>query len=162
MAKNKPYDFDRAKALWGLGKTIREIEAQTKIPRSTIERQAKKEGWGKGSLGQLVTDTVRLAEDFGSKSGTERDIVQDEAERILRAKGAIEKVSLLAIKRISQLIPEEDNLGMLNQGMNALKTAMITTGAVDYYPKAKEQQKQAENDAPKKVVFEVVNGVLSE
>lgn len=135
----KNYDFEKAKALYGMGKTPRQIEVELKIPKTTIERKAKEHGWAKGSLGQLVQDAVKLTENMGQKSGAERDAVQNEAERILKAKGYIENVSLLAVKRIAQLLPNEDNIAMINQGMNALKTAKVINIGEDK-PKDNEQQ----------------------
>ena len=152
----KNYNFEKAKALFGMGKTPRQIEAELKIPKTTIERKAKEQGWSKGGLGQLVQDTVSLAENLGQKSGAERDAVQLEAERVLKAKGYIENTSLLVLKRIGELTKKEDTLAGLNQGASAIKTLMTTLNIPVSAPKTEEKIDLTIKDHTHKVVFEVV------
>lgn len=136
----KYYDFEKAKALFGMGKTPRQIEAELKIPKTTIERKAKEQGWTKGGLGHLVQDTVKLAEDLGQKSGAERDAVQKEAERILTHNGYIQNTSLILLKRIGELAKKEDTLAGINQGATATKTLMATLSIPVSTNKEPEQQ----------------------
>ena len=48
----------KAKALYGVNKSFREIEAEVLIPRSSLNRRALKEGWRKGDLMPLVHKMV--------------------------------------------------------------------------------------------------------
>jgi len=66
MAK-KNYDWGQAKALYGMGKTPRQIEKTLGIPFSTVQRMAAKEEWVKGGLNQLSQDVARVVEDLNQK-----------------------------------------------------------------------------------------------
>jgi hypothetical protein len=133
----KTYDWEQAKALYGMGKTPRQIEHELKIPKTSVERTIIRDGWIKGELGQVVQDVVRVSEVLGQKSGAERGAVQNEAERILKAKGYIENVTLMGLKRLSQLLPVEPKISEVKAGIEGAKTAMVTLGVVDYYPPQK-------------------------
>jgi len=64
-------------------------------------------------------------------------VIQNEVERVLKAKGYIENVTLLGLKRLSQLIPSEIKISEVKAGIEGAKTAMVTLGVVDYYPAQK-------------------------
>ena len=80
---------------------------------------------------------VKVSENLAQERATLRNVISDEAERILKAKGYIENVSLLGLKRLSQLIPEELKISEVKAGIEGAKTAMVTLGVVDYYPAQK-------------------------
>lgn len=147
MAKN--YDFDKAKALYGLGKTLREIERETEIPFKTIDRRAKAEGWSKDSMTQKIIDVSKAKEILTQATDTERRIIDTESNRALKAKGYIFDTALLAIERIAQLIPQETDLVKIKAATDGLKTSMITTGVVDYYPPKENKTEININSQPK-------------
>ncbi len=151
MAKN--YDWEAAKSLYGLGKTDRQIEDDTGIPRATMQRMAKKEGWIKGNLSQAITSGLQYAHELSQKSEPEIRAVQNEVERIAKAKGYIANVAMQAIKATSKAIQAMEDSGeydltKLNHGTQALKTAMIPAGVVDYYP-PKESKTEININQPK-------------
>jgi hypothetical protein len=134
MAKN--YDFAKAKALYGIGKTPRQIEIELGIPRSTFQRKANEEGWEKGGLNSSISDVVRVVENLSQKSEPESILVQKEAKRILNASGRIQEVSMIAINRLADLMECADDMKDVKAGVDALKAAMITSGVVQFYPNA--------------------------
>lgn len=56
----KPETWAKAKALFEIGKSLSEIYLQTEIDRSAISRKAKKEGWIKGEMQQLIIDAASV------------------------------------------------------------------------------------------------------
>lgn len=53
--------FETARALYESGKSFREIEYQTYLPRSTLQRRSIREGWQKGCLIPLIQQGAKLA-----------------------------------------------------------------------------------------------------
>ena len=139
MAKN--YDFEKAKDLYESftveEKSLRDIEKESGVPEATIRYRAKKDGWIRGRVAHIKLDLVRVSENLAQERATLRNVISDEAERILKAKGYIENVSLLGLKRLSQLIPDELKISEVKAGIEGAKTAMVTLGVVDYYPAQK-------------------------
>lgn len=137
----KKYDFERAKDLYESftadEKSLRDIEKASGVPEATIRHRAKKEEWVRGRVARLKLDVVKVSENLAQERATLRNVISDEAERILKAKGYIENVALLGLKRLSELIPEEIKISEVKAGIEGAKTAMVTLGVVDYYPAQK-------------------------
>jgi hypothetical protein len=140
MAK-KEQNWDKAKALYeGFTpdeKGLRDIEKESGCPQSSIRARAKKDEWVRGRAAHLKLELVSVTENLAHESAHLRNVISSEAERILKAKGYIENVSLLGLKRLSQLIPEELKISEVKAGIEGAKTAMVTLGVVDYYPAQK-------------------------
>ena len=157
MAK-KAQDWDRAKALYQIGKTTREIESTTGIPIATIHRHAKKEGWIHGEVKQTISNGAQFVADLEQQNGTLKQESLKEIERISKAKGYIENVSLLAIKQISKLMPVATDMKDVKAGVEALNVAMKTTGIVPYYPTMAKAADDGESN--KSIQLEII-GVKS-
>lgn len=155
-ARKKPTatDWERARALFGVGKTLREIERETGIPFKTIDRRAKSGEWSTTQTTQKITDVARVVEDLTQANDTEKKIILDEAEKILKAKGYTQNIGLLGLKRLSQLIPAAKTTKEVKDGMEAAKVAMVVTGVVDYYPPKAEPPKP--EPTPDRMKIEIV------
>lgn len=70
----------KAKALFEKGTSLREIEKQTGIHYKTIDNRAKKHQWVKGSLARLISDSVRVKEEFATLNLAQQDIVSKEVD----------------------------------------------------------------------------------
>ena len=139
MAKN--YDWERAKALYGLGKSFREIEKETGIPFKNVQRKVEQEGeeggWIKGNLTQLSSGITKVFVDLTQQNDTVRnEVIADattQASRDLKAKGVFFNVTMTGVLRIAERLREENDLTKLNHGMQALKTARQAAGIEPYF-----------------------------
>ena len=73
--------WDKARGMYELNKSFREIEAELNIPRSTLHRKALAEGWQKGSLLPLVYEMVRVETLLQQLTPKEREKVKHEINR---------------------------------------------------------------------------------
>ncbi len=73
--------FETARALYESGKSFREIEYETYLPRSTLQRHAAKQGWQKGCLIPLIQEGVRLAQMMAGLSDDDRRYIENEVAR---------------------------------------------------------------------------------
>ena len=128
MAIKRQPDWGRAKALYGLGYSLREIEKETDIIYKTIERKAKNDGWIKGELSQTKSDLVRVTEELSQKTVTERQVLTETVTKELKAKGYLFDATLLGVQQIVKSLKVETDLTKLNHGMTALKTARQAAG----------------------------------
>jgi len=80
MAKSSPEAWDKAKALYERGDSLRDIEKATGIPYKTIDNRAKKQGWGKGILAQHISDSVRVKTEFGTLGLAQQEVVAQEVD----------------------------------------------------------------------------------
>lgn len=81
MAKATQAQWDKAKALFEAGKSLREIEGDTKIPLVTLHRVSKKEGWEKSKTERLIQDVVRVSKEMEQLNETARSVVSQEIKK---------------------------------------------------------------------------------
>lgn len=129
----KPDSWDKARALFEAGKSLRDIEQQTKIPKGTIEYRAKKENWQKGFLGQLIVDKSTVDAQFQSLNQTQKTVVLNEVERLNKLKDffsdkAID-VSNVALKSLER----NPSTKAAFETMQTLEKGMKVSGVVPYY-----------------------------
>jgi hypothetical protein len=126
--------IDDAIALLASGKSQRECEKLTGIPRSTIDREAKKRGIAKGSMGQLISDKVRVESEIGALSEPMQLLVNAEVIKQLdgmdfyatNARKVI-KVGIIAYSKA----PSPMGMKTVIDGM---KSAMQVEGLVPFHP----------------------------
>ena len=128
MAIKKQPDWARAKALYSMGKTLRDIEHESGIPFKTIDRRAKAEQWNRDEMTQKIERVSIAKEILTQASDTERNIIDKESDKILKAKGYLFDATLLGAQRIVLSMKTETDLTKLSHGMNALKTARQAAG----------------------------------
>jgi hypothetical protein len=159
----KNYDWERAKALYRLDKSYREIERETGIPFKTIQRKVEKEGedngWVKGDLTQTRLDLTRIALNLTQQNDTARKEVIDEAtsqaKKELMIKGLIFDASVVGIKKIAARLKDETDLTKINHGMQALKISRIAAG-IDPIHAPKETKSEEQNTGNQTVRLEIV------
>jgi hypothetical protein len=159
----KEYNWERAKTLFRLGKTYREIERGTGIPLKTIQRKAVSEGeeggWIKGDLTQTIVDLTRVSVNLTQQNDTVRKEVMDEAfsqaKKELNAKGLIFDATVVGIKQIAERLKTESDLTKLNHGMQALKTSRQAAGIDPIHaPKENKGKEPLETDKTATVIIE--------
>jgi hypothetical protein len=84
VAKPSAEQWAKARALYESNKSLREIGTELSIPYKTIDNRAKKEAWVRGVLAQLITDTVRVKEQFGTLGMAQQQVVSKEVETKIR------------------------------------------------------------------------------
>ena len=83
MAKAPQTQWDKAKALFEVGKSFREIELETGLNYKAVERASKKKGaeWKRGRLSQVIQETVRVSNDLSQLTVTEKQVVTQEVKK---------------------------------------------------------------------------------
>lgn len=99
--------WDKAKSLFEAGKSSRDIEKETGLPASTILHRAKKEGWIKNNLVQVITDRARVLDDvaqieqsIAQLNNAQKDVVIIESNRIAKVKRQRDSIVEIAMNRI--------------------------------------------------------------
>ena len=154
----KKYDWERAKALYGLGNSYREIEKETGISYKAVERKAKSDGWIKGDLSQVKIDLMRVTENLSQMSVTEQTAVTDDVTKELKIKGYFRSASLLVLQRISDVVKEEKDLTKLMHGANGLKVLRQSSGIEPYFNTAPViQNANIQGKQNESVTYEIVD-----
>lgn len=109
MAKHAPEILAKAKALFEAGKPLRDIETEVKIPFKTIGRIAKKEGWVKGELTQLISSMTQDRVHFDTLEPVQKDVVSQlvsvDSERVLKFRAQRDEIAALVFNRLAIEIP---------------------------------------------------------
>jgi hypothetical protein len=149
--------IDDALNLFATGKSSRECEKLTGIPKSTVDREAKKRGVIKGSVGHLIADKVKVEAEIGTLPGTLKTLVNDEVNKQLagmefyqtNARKAV-KMGLIALSKN----PTESGMKTVLDGM---KSGMQVEGLVPFYPSSSVfNNVNAQNNEEKIVKIEQV------
>lgn len=156
MAKATPLQWEKAKTLFELGKSLSEIQNQTGIDRSNVNKRAKSEGWRKGFLPQLIDAKVKNLEDNHTieeiittlKPQQQRTVVT-EVERILQSKDwyakAARKVAAKTVDSLDGFVEGKD----FKAAADALVACMKAESIVPYYaPTQKADVKIDINERP--------------
>jgi ribosomal protein S11 len=113
MAKSTPDDWLKARALFEAGKPVREIQDETGIPFNTVNYRAKKEGWKKSKLVQVIADRARVLDEvvqqenvFVQLNQAEQNVVLIESERLRNFRKRRDKIADLAYDRLEKEIPD--------------------------------------------------------
>lgn len=81
MAKASEDIWEKAKALYEKGDSLRDIEKEVGIPYKTIDNRAKVHGWGKGILAHHIADSVRVQQEFGTMDLAQQTVVSQEVNK---------------------------------------------------------------------------------
>lgn len=134
--------IDDALALLASGKSTRECEKLTGIPATTISRKAKERGIVKGSVAQLISDTVRVSQEIGAQDGAVQEFIKEEVTRRLDGMEFYASNARKAVKMgLSALSQAPSPLGM-KIVLDGMKTGMIVEGLVPFYSNQVVQQEQ--------------------
>jgi hypothetical protein len=163
MAKGKPKTIEDALDQFAMGKSSRECEKLTGIPKTTVDREAKKRGIIKGSVGTLIADKVKVEAEIGTLPGTLRTLVNDEVDKQIKMLAFFNDSSVVHCKimmdqvqqkhKAKQEIPFIDHKTIqstLREGKETVFGKMPET--VINNTNAQQTNKE------KKVIFEVIGG----
>ena len=132
MAKS----IDEAIALFASGKSPRECEKLTGIPKSTVDREAKKRGIIKGSVGHLINDKVRVESEIAALDGTFRDTINKEVSRQLEGMEFYATHARKVAKMGLVALSKDQTPANAKVTMETLKTGLVVEGLVPFYPNA--------------------------
>jgi hypothetical protein len=134
---------DDALVLLASGKSPRECEKLTGIPATTISRKAKERGIVKGSVAQLISDTVRVSQEIGAQDGAVQEFIKEEVTRRLDGMEFYASNARKAVKMgLSALSQAPSPMGM-KIVLDGMKTGMIVEGLVPFYSTQVVQQEQS-------------------
>lgn len=138
MSKHTQEQWDRARALFEADVSFRDIakDKRVNIDASNIAKKAKKEGWERGVLPQIITDTVRVSSEFATLTLPQQEVVATAVEKQLEGM-AFYSTNARKIVKIGMVAFSKDPtpLGMKNT-LEAMKTGMIVEGLVPFHPNA--------------------------
>ncbi|MDD5267162.1 MAG: hypothetical protein PHO08_08550 [Methylococcales bacterium] len=128
--------IDDALALFASGKSPRECEKLTGIPATTISRKAKEQGIIKGSVAQLITDSVRVAVEVGAQNGAVKELIKTEVNKQLQGMEFYSTQARDAVKIGMEALKQEPTVAGMKTALEGMKTGMIVEGLVPFYPNA--------------------------
>jgi len=134
MAKGA--DWTKAKALYEVGKSLRDISKETGIDNSNISKRAKKEGWSREELPRLVSDAVRVQEEITALSLPQQEIVTAEVKKILEAKDFYATHARKVAKTALSALDNDKTPANAKTTMEVLHKGLVVEGVVPYYPNA--------------------------
>ena len=153
MAKATPLQWEKAKTLFELGKSLTEIQNETGIDRSNVNKRAKSEGWRKGFLPQIIDAKVKNLEDNHTieeiittlKPQQQRTVVT-EVERILQSKDwyatAARKVATKALDSLMGEYTARDAKDAMSTLLDGMKAEQI----VPFYPSQANVKVEVNNE----------------
>ena len=148
--------WERAKTLFELGKSLSEIQNETGIDRSNVNKRAKSEGWQKGFLPQIIDAKVKNLEEkfeidkaITTLTPQQQKTVVSESERILQGEDwyakAARKVAARTVQSLDGFVEGKD----FKSAADALVACMKAESLVPYYaPTQKADVKIDINEKP--------------
>jgi hypothetical protein len=132
--------------MYEVGRTLREIEDEVEISRSTLDRMAKKEGWQQGVMRQPIQDLARVKKEHETiLSQIPKDnpilsqMVQKESDKLAKLENAIDNLLAGATNlhsiilkdtinktKTGELTPSEASRIVATQGLSVDKIANIS------------------------------------
>ena len=134
MARATPELWEKAKALFEIGKSLSEIANETGIDRSNIAKKAKSENWEKGKLQQLVTDSVRVSAEITTLNTTAQQVVVNEIDELTKAREFFSKAGLKVASMAVKSLGEKPKPNDCKTVADTLVSTMKVAGVVPYYP----------------------------
>jgi hypothetical protein len=128
--------MDDALALFASGKSPRECEKLTGYPATTISRKAKEQGIIKGSVAQLINDSVRVAIEVGAQNGAVKELIKSEVSKQLEGMAFYSNQARKAVKIGMDALKQEPTVAGMKTVLDGMKTGMIVEGLVPFYPNA--------------------------
>lgn len=136
MAKPTPEAWAKARALFELGKSYRDISKVLKIPVTTLSDRAKLETWKKGELVQLIADGVRVEATIRTLETEQQDTVREAVSKQLEGL-EFYATNARKVAKMGMVALSKDNTPANSKVvMEMMKTSMIVEGIVPFYPNA--------------------------
>lgn len=126
MAKTTESDWMKAKAMYEADKSFRQIADATGIDNSNISKKAKKEGWQRGILPQLIVDTARVREEFTNLLPHQQQVVESEVAERLRHIEFFKKSTMKNLATMMRKIDETISIQEHTQAQTALQKGKET------------------------------------
>jgi len=140
MARATQLQWDKARSLFELGKSLREISDETGIDHSSIGKRAKRDSWEHGILPQIIDDKARIL--------IENKKVESKISTLIPQSVGIVEVAVMeklvltdffasAGKEVAEIALEalrnEPTTRNAKEAMDALKTGLVVTGQAPYH-----------------------------
>lgn len=136
MAKPTDKQWAKAKALYGNGKSLREIEKAVGIPYKTVEYRAKKEGWSSTEVAQAIQDKVRVEAAILHMDVAQQDLVQQEVQKQLEGMQFYNTHARIVAKIALKSLQADMTPANAKTTMATLKEGLIVEGIVPFYQNA--------------------------
>jgi hypothetical protein len=134
MARATPEQWQKAKDLFALGKSLSVISGETRIDKATISKKSKAEGWIKGEVQHLVADVVRAKVEISNLSSTLQQAVEDDIEEKTSHLKWFKKAGMMMAQLAVNAAKAEPTPQNIKTSSEALAINMKVAQAVPYYP----------------------------
>ena len=152
MAKIKP-DWIKAKALFEVGKSLRDIAKESFIDHSRIGKIAKKEGWERlPGIPQLVTDAVSVEMRKATLCPQVLDIVDKAVDKQLEGMAFYSSHARIVTKIALKSLQQDMTPSNAKTTMATLKEGLIVEGLVPFYPSAPQVNTQVNTQDSRKTI----------
>jgi mRNA-degrading endonuclease HigB of HigAB toxin-antitoxin module len=120
--------WQRARAYYEAGLTLRDIEKKTGINYAVISKKAKKQQWQQGANADYIEAKVTIAEKKATKNATEIQALDEIADEAISNKKLVFNVTTKALKKVEALIDEITNPNDLRTIVEMADKASLTLG----------------------------------
>ena len=121
--------WDKTKALYESGESVKAIEKRTGINRGSVSRKASKEGWEKDKLQPLVEQSIQAEIQKDKLDATQRNVVEELVEEKVRNTRLIHQLTKLNLKDVSEKLQVGlDTISDNKLAQEAIDKASITLG----------------------------------
>ncbi|MDR1461460.1 MAG: hypothetical protein LBI78_07435 [Campylobacteraceae bacterium] len=127
MAYSKE-QWQRAKAYYEAGLTLRDIEKRVGINYAVISKKAKMQHWQQGANADYIDAKLTISEKKATKKATEIQILDELADETISNKKLIYNVTTKALKKVEALIEEINNPNDLRTIIELADKASLTLG----------------------------------
>jgi len=128
--------IDDALALYAKGKSQRECEKLTGIPKSTIDRVSKKRGIVKGQMGQIIADKVRVESEIGALPPHQAELVTNEVDKILSGMDFYQSEARAVVKAGVKSYKKAPDPNTMKSVVDGMKSAMQVEGLQPFFQSA--------------------------
>jgi len=154
MAKASPEKWEKAKALYEKGASLRDIEAELDIPYKTIDNRAKVKGWVKGILAQHIADAIRVKEEFGTMNLAQQDVVSKSVSEAIARREWLDKANMIVAQTVMKKL-SMDKSEASYQDLNAASTTLGRTKD-NVFGKSPDVAVQVNNQLAQPISFRVL------
>lgn len=120
--------WERAKAYYTAGLSLREIEAKTGINNSSIQKKAKSQQWKHGVNSDYIEAKVIIAEKKSAENSAVISTLDEIADEAIRNKDIIHRLTKKALAKAEVLLNEVDNMSDIRTAIELADKASLTLG----------------------------------
>lgn len=123
-----PEQWERAKAYYTAGLSLREIEAKTGINNSSIQKKAKSQQWKHGENSDYIEAKVIIAEKKSAENSAVIITLDEIADEAIRNRDIIHRLTKKALAKAETLLDDVDNMNDIRTAIELTDKASLTLG----------------------------------